>query len=358
MGNDYYNLKLNGDWLTPIDKSGLPGKVLEKLILQHNHPFTHKEGKKRYGILSKNGKTLFCITENSDFLNSNNKFKSHIQFLIQLDIDKFIQQAQDKATKNTQRIIHNVETANGLIQQELDLILPELRRLDGKKQIRAISETISNNTFNVSRALLKIYKNAAITMMEMSSFHKIYNTEKNNLEKEQHRIHRLLIQVYKSFSQDFLDKEIYVNISDSREKIYTDYEVFYSCLWHVFDNAVKYCQNKSHFEISFHKHYNKDFDITFSMNSLYVDEVERENIFIEGYSGIKATSQMLNGHGIGLSTIRKIAKLLNFSFDFVFGEKMEDSDYTNNQIKIRFKKATTEQKYYENMVGPLRAKTI
>lgn len=170
----------------------------------------------------------------------------------------------------------------------------------------------------------------------------VYDSLRNGkvrLDKKNHHIHRVLMNIFYVFFPDFTDKEVYVDLDKTILQSSFDYETVTVALHYIIDNIVKYIKPHSDLKVSVNKEqFSSRITITFDMMSLKVEKTELDKIFEEGFSGQHAINCGKSGRGIGMSIARKLLTLNDMEIHFNPIEETELNQlqycYQRNQIKI------------------------
>lgn len=310
-------------------------------IIDKNEIVDYKSQKYRVGIVKSENALIIAYTASKHLIKSSKMFNSYLEIL-GLSVDNLIKdkkQVEDILIKQTNILIHNLISLNAHNIQEIYNIVPQdsiNNSIPNKKQF--IANIIKSNPDKTALAILKLMKNNIAMKTEFSVFAKLFEkTPKLNMKE--HNIHKVLMNILYSFFPDFTDKQVNVNVHSSTLKAYFDYESIYVVFFHLIENATKYIQNNSEFNIKFND-YNNEVEIIFDMMSLKINDNEKEKIFEEGYSGKYAVKNEKEGKGIGMSRVKKLLELNNAKI-YLNTEnacKSNCNDFENNIFKIKFKK--------------------
>jgi len=301
------------------------------------------EVRRRGKSISDEGFVYFC-TSNNDLLKSSRTFKSEIDGLARTTLKlKEIRETISNQKKNdVRRLIHNLTSLNAHTIQEMYSIVPqEEMTKDWKKQLDVIQKFLLKNPKESSMAFLRIVKNIFAMKTEFSVFN-ILIDGKHNIKRKPHNIRKVMLNVYHTFFQDFNDKGLQLRIEHNNTYLTIDYESFRVALYHILQNATKYCLDDSTISIKFRDR--KDsYDIILEMTSLLIEPAELERIFDENYSGYYAKKSGLDGDGIGMGTAKKLLDLNNADLIVRRVEpqreiKSDDLIYTQNEFIIKVNK--------------------
>jgi K+-sensing histidine kinase KdpD len=288
--------------------------------------------------------TVISASSSSDHVKSSKLMRQQTLLLLEslpffLDINERL-----KATtqQHVNRLIHNLVTLNAHNIQEVYSIIPQEVMQDkriGWKQ--RVIEQVNDDPYEASLALVRIAKNT----LKMKTEIDVYNTlltDNPVLKFKNHQIHRVLMNVVYVFFPEFTDKGIHVNVSESNDTVFVDYETFQVAIYHIIENTVKYIKPQSEFNIKIIKNpVTRKICINFEMVSLCIRPHEVDKIFIEGYSGEMAKLSNRAGSGIGMPRAKSLLEHNNAKlrvlpkFDTAH-EVMLGREYQNNVFVVEF----------------------
>ncbi|EJL7008121.1 ATP-binding protein [Vibrio cholerae] len=296
----------------------------------------------RYVKINDGRYTFFALTTKAQYIKSSRKFNTEVQLILDCIDDAikfrydFIKDTQD----NTNRLIHNLVTLNAHNMQEVYSIIPQEVLADkrNKQWKMIITEYVKEDLSEAALSLVRIAKNSLKMKTEVSVYNSLRNG-KVSLEKKNHHIHRVLMNLFYVFFPDFTDKEVLVDVERTNLQSVFDYETVTVALYYILDNAVKYIKPNSELKVSIDKEkFSSKIMITFEMISIKVDESELEKIFEEGVSGLHAVSCGKAGQGIGMSRARELLKLndIDIHFEPVKGTDLNQLQYCyqRNLVKV------------------------
>lgn len=264
--------------------------------------------KRRQGIKTSKYGTVYLCSNNENLLNSSRLFKEKL--VARLDTLEVLSHAQlqieERHQKQVKRLVHNLTTLNAHCLQEIYSLAPQEKLAEAKQDQRTqIIEHYINAEVNIAaQAFSRILKNNSLMKVEFSVFNKLYETQPR-LDKRSHQIRKVVLNVLHVFFPDFTDKEVEVIVENFEEKINFDYESITVVLMHLIENATKYICPKTKLYIKFYSTA-EEVKISFEMISLKINEVEKEHIFEEGFSGKISTSLGWAGKGIGLFLVKQL----------------------------------------------------
>ena len=185
--------------------------------------------------------------------------------------------------------------------------------------------------------MLRIAKNNAAVKAEFSVFNKIFDSNPR-LERKNHNIHKVLMNILYLFFPDFTDKHVLVGVSCPENTIaYFDYESIHVALYHLVENSVKYVKPYTGLSIEIFRD-NDKVTLEFDMNSLAIYEHEIDSIFDDGYSGDLSKKTGKAGSGIGLSRVKDILAINNskisVSIDEATRQEQDNAHYQRNIFRI------------------------
>jgi hypothetical protein len=298
----------------------------------------------RAGLAINTSGTVYAITGDQDYIKSSKKFVAAIDSLSDTleAFETISNDHQEKLNINTSRLLHNLTTLNAHNIQEIYSLVPQeiLSKVPASKQISVVEKVVIDDPRDTAFALLRIAKNNAAMKTEFSVFNKLFDPNPR-LEKKSHNVHKVLMNVLYLFFPDFTDKHVLVTLDCPENTIaYFDYESIHVAMYHLIENAVKYVQPHSNFNIKITP-LNEVVILLFEMTSLAISEEERLNIFEEGYSGVIAKKIGKSGSGIGMTRAKAILGINGASISLeicpqTFHE-YNGIPYQNNIFKISLK---------------------
>lgn len=265
----------------------------------------------RAGMIEKSGYQIYGFTTSKDLIFSSQRFKAHLLIIADCaaDIDASITAFKDNVNSSTRRLLHNLTSLNAHNMQEIYSLFPqELLSKKTSGQILIVENIIKQDIREAALAFLRIDKNNAAMKTEFSVFNKLFEINPK-LQKKTHNVHKVLMNVFYLFFNDFTDKDVHVVIDAVGEQTaYFDYESIHVAFFHLIENAVKYVKPNTELKVNIRQEDNNCI-ITFKMTSLQIKKSEIDRVFEEGYSGNFPTSIGKSGGGIGLSRARNILSL-------------------------------------------------
>lgn len=301
----------------------------------------------RAGLISANDHTIIVLSSNIDHLKSSSKFQNETEFLkfLPQQLESIKKQQKAFQTERIQRLAHNIRSINAkCLQSFYSVFSQEAISLTENAIVGEINKKLSNDRYEIPKLLLRLHKNHLAVKTEFQAFENLY-TEKPNLNKKRHKIHRVLMNVFYPFFSDFQEKNIKVNIHRSEEKANFDYDSIGVAFFHLFENAHKYTKPDSHLNIYIHTDDSQQ-KIVFQMHSLAINDSEIPHIFCEQWSSLLATSTGKAGNGLGMFIVKKLIEMNNgkISIEPNINSRREYSynglqiPYQENKIIIRLPK--------------------
>lgn len=294
-------------------------------------------------IKTTNGKyIIFALTSKSIHIKSSRTFNTEVKLILDCmdDTIKFRDDFIKESHDHINRLIHNLRTLNAHNMQEVYSIIPQevLSDKKNKEWKKIITEYVQDDLSEAALSLVRIAKNSLKMKTEISVYDSLRNG-KVRLDKKNHHIHRVLMNIFYVFFPDFTDKEVYVDLDKTILQSSFDYETVTVALYYIIDNIVKYIKPHSDLKVSVNKEqFSSRITITFDMMSLKVEKTELDKIFEEGFSGQHAINCGKSGRGIGMSIARKLLTLNDMEIHFNPIEETELNQlqycYQRNQIKI------------------------
>ena len=136
-------------------------------------------------------------------------------------------------------------------------------------------------------------------------------------------------------------KDSFVDVKESNEVVFIDYETVRVALFHLFQNATKYTCPDTRIYIDFNRR-DGFVEMTTNMISLEITDEDMIRLYDEEYSGINARAQKLNGEGLGMGILRRALELNSCRIEIrrdisEFNRKtINRVPYVNNEFVITF----------------------
>lgn len=299
--------------------------------------------KRRNGIIINNSGTTFlcCVkTKTTTLFREKLEALSYAFHDLKLPLEKITSEVKVKEQKRVNRLVHNLTSINAKnIQEIYDLVPQQTLTSDINTQVEKIIEIVKKNPGETAMMFLRIAKHNIHMKSEFSIYRKL-ERENSALEKRDHPIHKVLMNVLHSFFVDFSDKNVYVKVGECRSLVSCDYESIQVALYHLIENATKYVKHNSTVLINFNESPDS-IDISFEMQSLFIHKDEYEKIYEEGYSGQESKKTFKDGDGIGMWRIKQMLELNNAKIITIPGEEIEKVKgfkFSTNKFIIQFNK--------------------
>lgn len=300
--------------------------------------------KARFGkITTKRGITFLCSDEIKTIKLFRDRLSIFDSTLIPLEKLKaeIKTQISEEEKKRTKRLLHNLISLNAHNIQELYALVPQdLLTANIENQISIITDAIYENPKEAALTYLRIAKHNIAMKTEFSVFKKLYE---NNpvLEFSYHPIRKVIFNILHTYFQDFTDKHVYVRVKENYTKVNIDYDSVHVAIYHLIDNASKYCLPNREILIDFIESENT-LIVRFDMISIKIDDDEVDKIFNESYSGRNSQKINKSGDGIGMFRAKSLLELNNVSIevkrDYQKIERFNGTDYGRNIFELKFKK--------------------
>lgn len=264
-------------------------------------------------IIEKKGYKVKFLTRDADLVPSNRLFNKMVR-LIENTVDFFVQglaQLENNNARSINLLEHNIATYNALSLQEVEVLIPQ-SKIAGKEwddKIKFVENQLKRNIRTTSEAFLRLAKYSLGTKAELTAYYMLIQ-KPDAMKFDKHRLYQVLMNSLHHFFPDFDENSIKIQMQFNNLEAIFHYDSVSVALFHILNNAAKYCVPHSSIDISIRAHGNQS-KIEFSMLSLRIDDDELKNIFTERYSGKHAVSAKINGRGIGMFVAKELMKLNN-----------------------------------------------
>tara|TARA_B100000795_G_C22739146_1_gene414553 strand:- start:84 stop:1136 length:1053 start_codon:yes stop_codon:yes gene_type:complete len=271
-----------------------------------------KKHKARLGYETNSNGTIYIITTETKYVNSSKLFNELIKMsIISLDtIISFNKKIALNQNEYVQDLIHNLTSLNAYNIQDLDALIPQQNLSKNINTQKNIIKSIIQEKPNITvETLLRLIKYNFAMKVEFSVFEK--TVMKNpNVQKIEYSIREIILSILQIFIEDFEAKKIEVSVDSNFTRLFVDYDILFVSLYYIFDNAVKYCSNKTKFKIIF-KEDGNDFFVLFDMVSLRIEDFEVGKLCQKKFRAQSAKLLTGEGKGIGMNRVLKTLKLNN-----------------------------------------------
>jgi hypothetical protein len=303
-----------------------------------------KPGRHRRGIKQDPVGKVFVCTSDTDLIASSKSFRARMDFYLEQveDLSRFKSEISNKEVEKTNRLFHNLTSLNAHSIQELYSLIPQTElSAKFKNQKKELAGLIHSNAEQAAETFLKVLKNEVSVRNEFSVYRKL-NDPQPTLNISGHKIHRVVLNVANLFFQNFADKGVTVEISDTEMKLALDYDSMQVALYHLMDNAAKYIEDNTKLRIHFET--SPAPKIVMKMVSLFISEDELTKIFEPGFSGSQPRAAETAGKGVGMGLVRDLLALNKASIAVIPGSRNQPRSimyprrvsYANNTIEIVF----------------------
>ena len=306
---------------------------------KHNCQVTDSE-RRRVHIKTEDGYIYYC-TLDKNAIKSPKIFKRNINFL--KDFLRNVSKLESKITEDRNSFIkklkHNTTTYNAHSLQEIYSFISE-ESLSGSQRgrIAKVEKQILKRKNKAANLVMKLLKYTRLTKSEFSVFEKLF-VKNPKIDKKIHNIRKVFLNVSHVFFEDFTDKDVVVQVTNSSEKAFFDYESIAVVFVHIMNNAQKYTLPKSKLAVNFQKE-SKEIVITIDMISLKIDDEEISKIFEDGFSSKRARGLNLAGSGIGMNLAKRLLHLndgrieIKTNVNPEYAKTKSRIEYENNVFKI------------------------
>ena len=300
-------------------------------------------GKRRRGIKKTEVGRAFLCSDDPEDVRSAKRFKRSLESFaaMLLHVADIKSRLEKDIARNTKRVLHNLTSLNAHTIQELYACVPqEVLTAKLEAQVDSIEQYLVENTREAASVFLRILKNEIAMKTNFSVFNKLYEPAPS-LKREDHSIHKVLMNVLHIFFSDFADKRVQVLVDPSSDHLTFDYESFHVAMYHLIENATKYTLPGTKLYFRFARRAGS-FAISILMTSVCISREDLPRIFDEGYSGEHARKCERAGNGIGLGLARDLLRLNGAELLVRAGAadrnlaKLSEIPYAQNEFEIIF----------------------
>lgn len=246
---------------------------------------------------------------------TSNNFKTLIDLIIHSRVS-LIKRQQDlalgvrrSAFRDLDALEHNIAHINSdAINEFYSYITQDTLVTNYRKLQELISKNIQKHPDDAVDLIAKLARYNLNIKTELSVVAKLNNPDSKASCNVGNPRDPIMTSVYMLYPL-FHDRKVYVNVSDYWDKFDFDYDALQVASFYIIENATKYTESGSQFNISFQREQHT-FLIEFSMRSLFIEELEEELIFNEGFRGGQAQKTKRGGKGIGLYRAKRLARFM------------------------------------------------
>lgn len=329
--------------------NNLPDDACVKCIREHSH----LDGIQFDCQLNNTKKRVYCkVTSGESILICDDKEKSRKNFAGLVELishstkgllslaDKVKHECRLSITKEIDTFKHNIEHINSDAINEFYAFIPQDNFVKNYRGLRdLVSEEINNDHKGATDLISHLVRYNLNIKTELSIASKLNTTSNPNYSSANPR-DVIMTNIYMLYPT-FKERQVYVDVDEFRDKIILDFEALQVASYYIIQNASKYTEEASRFEISFSKN-SENIEILFRMKSLYIDEETEKLMFNEGYKGELAKKTEKSGKGIGLYRAKRLINICKGTLSVEPGtDKTCGSDglyYANNIFTITLPK--------------------
>ena len=229
-------------------------------------------------------------------------------------IIKKYKEVSDEAKRNVMKEIetfkHNIIHINSDSLNEFYAIVTQDYLVKNYRMLQdVIDNTIKKKPKEITELLARLIRYSLNLKTELSVISKLDNPDSTPKYATGNPRDAIMTNVYMLYPI-FKKRDVFINVSDYWDKFDIDYDALQVASFYIVENASKYCEKGSEVNISFVRDHNR-LNIEFDMQSLYIDELDEQHIFEQGFQGVQARQLKHDGRGIGLYR----AKLLTAFFE-------------------------------------------
>lgn len=218
------------------------------------------------------------------------------------------QNIQRQVRKEVDSFKHNIEHINSDAINEFYTFLPQdVISQNYSKLKEIIHEAIEKDSDGAEYMIVRTFKYNQNIKTELSVISILDNP---NIKLTYSLINprdAIMPNIY-ALNYVFEDRNIRVRVNEYRDKHNLNYEVLRVATYYIIENATKYTEENTQFDIIFERQ-RKTLSIIFAMHSLYIAEIEENLIFDEGFKGEQARKTGKSGKGIGLNRSKRLINL-------------------------------------------------
>lgn len=214
-------------------------------------------------------------------------------------------QARESARNEIDTFKHNIEHINSDSINEFYSFIPQENFVKNFRKLKeSVSEALDKDSSGAVDLIARLARYNLNIKTELSIISKLDSAGSTpNFLKANPR-DAIMINIYMLYP-DFKSRGVYVDVSEYREQFDIDFEALQVATYYIIENASKYTHDNSELTVSFTRKPDS-LTISFSMYSLYIDEMDETLIFDEGFKGKMAQKTRKSGKGIGLYRAKRL----------------------------------------------------
>lgn len=260
----------------------------------------------------------------STLFKKNQSIKENIQRNIRKEVDSFK---------------HNIEHINSDAINEFYTFLPQdFISQNYRKLKEIIHEAIEADTDGAECMIVRTFKYNQNIKTELSVISILDNPKTHLTFSLINPRDAIMPNVY-ALNYAFEDKNVNVRVNEYRDKHKLNYEVLRVATYYIIENASKYTENNTKFDIKFERK-GEILSIIFAMHSLYIADDEESLIFDEGFKGEQARKTGKSGKGLGLNRSKRLISLCGGNLFLEPGANInvgaDNLEYSDNKFIVEF----------------------
>ena len=214
-------------------------------------------------------------------------------------------QARESARNEIDTFKHNIEHINSDAINEFYSFIPQDIFVKNFRKLQdSVRQALFNDKDGAVNLIVRLARYNLNIKTELSIISKLDSAGSSpNFSKANPR-DSIMTNVYMLYP-DFKSRDIYVNVSEYRERFDIDFEALQVATYYIIENASKYAHDNSILNIEFENN-KTTLTISFSMYSLFIGQEEEKLIFDEGFKGAEAIETGRSGKGIGLFRAKRL----------------------------------------------------
>lgn len=241
------------------------------------------------------------------------------------------------AFKELDALEHNIVHINAdAINEFYSFITQDTLVTNYWKLQELIAENINSNRNDAIELISKLARYNLRIKTELSVVAKLNNPDGKpsfNIGKPRDAIMSSVYMLYPMFK----NRNVRVEVGESWDKFEIDYDALQVASFYIIENATKYIEKDSTFNIRFVRTQHQ-FRVEFLMMSLFIEENEVDHIFEEGYRGVHAQKTKKDGKGIGLYRAKRLVHFIEGELHLEAGKESKNGRdsmlYAENKFVI------------------------